>query len=386
MMVGLLLAAALWSAPVELPQPAGAWAAAPVPGWLEYRTFGELSRLRLLDASGREVPYRLLDAATDLTSPWRAIAALNLRRTTDGFAVSLDLAPVEPIDALEIVCTGDGGVLAAEVRGGEPVGVLAADARVGRLQGVSVTVVGLPVTDVARLDVRLTTLVPGLEPVTFRVHRTLRPTRAGSDRVRFRAARVPGDERSDRWRMSVVGEPSRIDGIVLEVGGPAVLRRQVVVSVPATDESRAIVLGTAEVARLPLADGRRGIEALRVPLRPGAWRTLEIAIERGGEAPLELLGASGNVARRWLVFPPPAQAAGLELVTGDTVRSDSLERGPLPVHPDDVTAAAIATPVELVPATPTPVAGQPSTALSLLFIAAAALLALLAWRVLRNPR
>lgn len=386
MIAGLLLAVSAWTAPVTLAEPGRRWAAAPLPGWLERRTGGDLSRVRLLDGAGREVPYRVLDAATDLATPWRTIAPHNLRRTATGFAASLELPPDAPVDAVEIGTRGDGGVLSVEIRGGTPPGVLVSDARIGRLQGLEVHTVKLPVTDVPSLDIVVTALVAGLEPTTFRVHRTARPKRSRGAVVRFRAARIPGDGDTDRWRLAAQGDDvERIDGLVLEITSPAVLRRRATVTTVATgDHEPPRHLGGGEIARLPLADGRRGIEVLRLGVRPGAWQSLDLAIDRQGEAPVELAGAVGDTARRWLVFAPPGSAAGLHLTTGDRPRSDSLERGPLPVLPDHAAGADIGPP-EITPATPTATPpAAPSPAVSLLFIVVAALLALLAWSVLRS--
>lgn len=383
-MIGaLLVAAASLTAPVAVGPAAGPWAAAPVPGWLEREVTAGMRRVRLIDDRGREVPYRLVDEATDLPSPWTETAIRNLRRTQDGFAFELELPP-EPIDALEIELGGDGGVLAVEVTAGEPPGTLVRGARVGRLQGVAVGRVELPVTDAGRLGVQLTALVPGLEPRRVRVHRTLRPARERTSDVPYRAARIPGDGDRDRWRLAATGAVERVDALTLEIAAPAVLRRTVtVVAAGDGDGDRRRVLGRGEIARLPLADGSRGIADLRIALSPGAWPALEVEIEHGGEAPAELVGASGTAARRWIVFPRPEPGRSLRLIAGDAARSDTLERGPLPVHPDDATEATVGPPDESTTPAPAPSAAGPSAAVSLLFVAAAALLAVLAWRVLR---
>ncbi len=381
-MIGaLLVAAAALTAPVEVGTAAGPWAAAPVPGWLEREATAGLRRVRLLDERGREVPYRLLDVSTDLPSPWAEAVVRNLRRTDDGFAFELELPP-EPVDAVEIGLGGDSGVLAVAVTTGEPPGTLVDGARIGRLQGLAVGRVELPVTDAGRLAVRLTTLVPGLEPRLVRVRRTLRPGRERASEVLYRAARIPGVGDRDRWRLAAAGDVERIDALVLEVAAPAVLRRTVTV-VEAGDGDRPRVVGRGEIARLPLADGGRGIADLRISLSPGAWPALEVEIERGGEAPTELVGASGEVARRWIVFPSPGPGSSLRLAADGTGRSATLERGPLPVHPGDAAEATIGPPVRHATPTPPPSASGPSAAVSLLFVAAAALLAALAWRVLR---
>jgi len=377
----LLVAAASLTASVEVGPVAGPWAAAPVPGWLEREATAGMRRVRLLDDRGREVPYRLLDEATDLPSPWTETAVRNLRRTQDGFAFELELPP-EPIDALEIGLGGDGGVLAVEVTAGDPPGTLVRGARVGRLQGVAVGRVELPVTDAGRLGLQLTALVPGLEPRRVRVHRTLRPARERTSNVPYRAARIPGDGDRDRWRLAATGAVERIDALTLEIAAPAVLRRTVTV-LAADDGDRRRVLGRGEIARLPLADGSRGIADLRIAVSPGAWPALEVEVEHGGEAPAELVGASGAAARRWIVFPHPGAGSSLRLATDDTGRSDTLERGPLPVHPGDAAEASIGPAGGRVAPTPAPAPPGPSATVSLLFVAAAALLGVLAWRVLR---
>lgn len=384
MIAALVLAAAVFAAPVQVADQEGPWAAAPVPGWLERETSGEMGRVRLVDGRGREVPYRLLDAASDLASPWSEAVPRNLRTTGDGFAFELDTGAGAPVDAVEIGLDGEAGVLAVTVSGGEPHGVLTSGVRVGRVQGVTVERVDLPVTDAGRLELRLTTLVSGVEPARVRLRRTLRPPDDGDAGVAYRAVRLPSANARDRWRLVATGDGARVDALTLDVRSPEVLRRRVAVRDPRAGNGA--ILGRGEIVRLPLADGGRGIASLRLPLVPGAWRVIEVEVERGDEAPIELTGARGEVARRWLLFPRGAGAGKLRLVSGDDRRSDSLERGPLPVLPGDAVRAAVGPPSDVTAPTPAPPPAAPSSAVSLLFLVAAVLLGLLAWRALGRSR
>ena len=124
MIAMLLLAAAAWSAPVTVPEGGTTWAAAVVPGWLEAEEDGDLGDVRLLDASGHEIPYQVLDAAQSDPNRWLTVAVTNLRRTADGFALSVEVPAGEVVDRLGLVVEGTEGVLAATVIGGSPPGAL----------------------------------------------------------------------------------------------------------------------------------------------------------------------------------------------------------------------------------------------------------------------
>ncbi len=388
MIATLLLAVATWSAPVAVPPSGGPWAAAVVPGWLEAEAEGDLGDVRLLGASGHEVPYRLFDAAQSDPNLWLAVELTNLRRTAEGFAFTVDVPAGEVVDRLQLAVTGIEGVLAATVTGGTPSGVLADGLHVGRIQGVAQLDVALPPTDVGRLEVRLVTLVPGLEPTGVRLGRCRLPRLTGLPRpVAYRLQPAPDDGPWSRWLLFADGPPPRIEALVVRVREPGVFRRRVEARVPSERAAEGVgwrSIGSGELIRIPLADGRAGLEGLQVPIRAGSWPRLELRVERGAEAALELEGVVGRAAPRWILFPAPRAGVGLALVADKRPRSRSLERGGTTVDPRDAIAAEIG-PRER---RPQPIESEPIRVpwIAILFVVAAGLLAWLAWRVLGSSR
>jgi len=384
MIAALLLAAASWSAPVTVPRDAAPWAAAVVPGWLEVEAEGDLRDVRLLDAAGHEVPYRLLDAAGPDPERWLTAVPANLRRTASGFAFSVEVPPGEVIDRLGLVVEGGEGVLAATIRGGSPAGVLADAVHVGRIQGTSRLEVPLPPTDVARLEVELTVLVPGLTPTAVRLGRRRLPARVGlPPPVVYRIQPAPDEGPWSRWLLSADGPPPRIEALTVAVGEPGVFRRRVEVRTRSERETAGAgprTIGSGELVRVPLADGTRGLEGLQIPVRPASWPRLELRVERGAEAALELRRVVGRSAPRWILFPRPRSASRLTLVGDGRPRSRSLERGGAAVDPRE------AAPAEVGPRTLAPARTEAEPVrvpwVAMLFVAVAVLLAWLAWRVL----
>jgi hypothetical protein len=358
-----------------------------VPGWLEAEPDIDLGGVRLLDEEGREVPYRLVDGRGPDGARWIELEPVNLRRGESGFSFALEVPEGELVDRLRLALEGDEGVLAATVMGGDPVGVLVREVRLGRLQGASVLELELPPSDLARLEVGLEELLPGLRPVGAALRRA-RPGRA-SDVPTFGYRLRPAPETDGRSRLllSADGPPPRIEALELEVSGPAVFRRLVTVldRSPDLPPGPARTLGSAELVRLPLGDGRPGLETTRVPVRPGSWPRLELVVERGAEAPLEVAAVRGVVAPRWIVFPRSGSgAARLSLANGEQPRTRTLERGPLGL---DLPLAALA---EVGPPVPAETTGggdvdADASWVSLLFVLAAALLGWLAWRVFARP-
>lgn len=386
-LVAAALAAAVWTAAVEVSPGAGPWAAAPVPGWLELEEELDGGRVRLLDGRGNEVPYRLVDALEDAGGGWIELEAVNLRRTGDGFRFAVELPPGEIVDRLRLAVEGEEGVLAATVLGGEPAGVLVEGVRVGRLQGAAVVEIELPATDLGRLEVELDELLPGLRPVGAALRRA-RPGRADElPPVRYRFSAAPEVDGRSRLLLAADGPPPRIAALELEIAGPAVFRRRVTVldRTPGEEPVTAVPIGSAELVRIPLGDGRPGLETTRVPVRPGSWPRLELRAERGSEAPLEVAAVVGVVASRFIVFPRPDRASSsLRLGSGATRRSLTLERGPMTVELGAAASARIGSPM---PAEVAVEGGADAGAVwtSLLFVLVAALLGWLAWRVFARP-
>jgi hypothetical protein len=384
----LLLAAVVWNAPVTVPGGGGPWAAAVLPGWLEAEADSDLGDVRLVDGSGHEVPYRVLDAAQSDPNRWLTVAVTNLRRTADGFAFRVEVPAGEVVDRLGLAMAGREGVLTATVIGGNPPGALADAVHVGRIQGASRLEVALPPTDVGRLEIRLTTLVPGLEPTGVRLGRCRLPRVAGLPRpIAYRLQPAPDDGPWSRWLLLADGPPPRIEALVVGVRSPGVFRRRTEVrarSNGATGSASWQPIGSGELIRIPLADGRTGLEELQIPVRPGSWPRLELRVERGTEAALDVDHALGRAAPRWILFPAPRAGIGLALVADGNRRSRSLERGGTTVDPREAALAEVgprarvSTPVEDEPIRVPWVAG--------LFVVAAGLLAWLAWRVLGSPR
>ncbi len=388
MIAMLLLAAAAWSAPVTMPDGGATWAAAVVPGWLEAEEDGDLGDVRLLDASGHEIPYQLLDAAQSDPNRWLTVAVTNLRRTADGFALSVEVPAGEVVDRLGLVVEGTEGVLAATVIGGSPPGTLVDAVHVGRIQGTSRLEVPLPPTDVGRLEIRLVILVPGIEPTGVRLGRCRLPRRAGLPRpVAYRFQAAPDDGPWSRWLLSADGPPPRIEALVVGVRSPSVFRHRVEVRARTESAGEDPVwrtIGSGELMRIPLADGRTGLEGLQVPVRPGSWPRLELRVERGAEAALELDRTLGRSAPRWILFPAPRSGVGATLVADGRPRSRSLERGGTTVDPREAAPAEVGPRERRLAAEE----GEPVRVpwIAALFVIAAGLLAWLAWRVLGSPR
>ncbi len=143
-------------------------------------------------------------------------------------------------------------------------------------------------------------------------------------------------------------------------------------------------IGSGELMRIPLADGRTGLEGLQVPVRPGSWPRLELRVERGAEAALELDRTLGRSAPRWILFPAPRSGVGPTLVADGRPRSRSLERGGTTVDPREAAPAEVGPRERRLAAEQ----GEPVRVpwIAALFVAAAGLLAWLAWRVLGSPR
>lgn len=378
MIAGVVLAAVTWTAPVAVRSGGTAWAAAPVPGWLEVVASDDLRGVRLVDGAGNEVPYRLVDPVVRSGERWSAVEVRNLERTPVGFAC--DVVDAGLVDALELTLAGEAGVTEVRVTdsGG---GVLADGVRVGRLRGLAVTTLSLPLTDATRLHVTATNLLPGLELTGVRAHRAEAPRAVPpSPQVTFAVSTIPGAAHA--WRLDPVGGPVRVARLRLEVAAPHVFRRRARVLVrPGGGPLREV--GSAWIERIPLADGRAGIESLVVELRPGAYPRLRLEAPAGHEAPLELTGAVGEAAPRWLVFPVDAGPGPLRLEGGNDARSRSLERGALPVELGAAVPAVIGTRrVEGSSEPASPASSLPWV--DLLFVAVAVLLALLGWRVFRT--
>ncbi len=377
MIAGMVLAAVAWTAPVSAPTHGAGWAAAPVPGWLEVVEGGDLRRVRLLDGAGDEIPYRLVDPKAQAGERWAVAEVRNLVRTPGGFAC--DVAGAGLVDALKLDLDGEAGVVDVRVTdaGG---GVLVDGLRTGRLRGLEVATVPLPLTDVARLHLEATTLVPGLELRGVWARRAEAPRAVPPvATVAFTVRAAPG--RVDAWRLDPVGGPARVVRLRLEVAAPPVFRHRARV-LASTGAGSWREVGSARIERIPLADGRPGLESLVVEVRPGANSRLRLEVPAGDEAPLRLTGVVGEGAPRWLVFPVGGSEPPLRLEAGTAGRSRSLETGALPVELAAAAPAAIAT-RRVVPAPEPARRAQGLPWADLLFVAVAGLLVLLGWRVFR---
>jgi hypothetical protein len=192
-------------------------------------------------------------------------------------------------------------------------------------------------------------------------------------------ARLEGPTTS-RWALEPVPEADRIDAILLEISAPAVFRRQVSVSAFTGGESGWTQIGSATLERIPLADGRPGLESLTVPVRPGVWKRLRLEEPLTSERPIEPVVARGRRHPRWILFP--ADADGLALEPRQPRRSRTLEDRPPTVDLQAVVVATIGAPVEGGTPAGEDQAPDYGVLVNLLFVVAALLLGLLAWKLL----
>jgi hypothetical protein len=385
-----LLLAALWSAPVQVAPGPEAWVATPVPGWLESVEGHRLRMVRLQNGSGVEVPYRLLEPGTD-PEAWLTANIRNRRETSSGHVMELLLPVGEVVDRVRLGLRGQEGVLEVSV---EAFGVdgrrgaLIQRARVGRLGDAEQTEIPLPNTDAPRLVVRTETVLAGLEPSWVELRRVPGwELEADTTPLAMAVRKEVAGENEDIFVLTPIGAVDRIHTVAFSVDAPAVFNRRVQVKgwIPGEGGWRSV--GTGTLARLPMADGRPGIENLAVPIQPGAYSRIQVQAPRGSEASLRLSGAEARLARRWLLFPRPEDSEDLVLVRGDRIRSWSLEETAQRVDPEAAGRAWVGTRrAEAMPESETE--GQCPAArfrlVNVLFVAAAVLLALLAWRVLAD--
>jgi hypothetical protein len=380
-MIELLLAASLWTAPVELPADAGPWAAAPIPGDLELRTGGDFDRVRLLDARGDEVPYRIVDPARNETERWRALEVRNLRRTDGGWRLEMLVPAGVSIDALRIAFADGEGVHEAAVRG--PDGGVVVDAlRLGRLGATVVDTIDLPSVDLPRLHIELTALVGDLEPVGASGHVRSSPFESTPPAALAVTVSDPVDGPDGRsWTLGLPTPAIRIDRLEVDVATPTVFRRTVAVHALelGDGEQQWVRVGGAVLERVPLTDGRPGLERRTVAIRPGAWRRLRLEQPDGSERPLELASVRARPRPRWLLVP--TDGSGVRLVAGDTRRSRTLEERTTPVDLARVARGRVGDPSD-VAAAPDEVPVLGGWWVTPLFLGAAVLLAWLAWRLL----
>lgn len=380
-MIELLLAASLWTAPVDLPDDAGPWVAAAIPGDLELRAGGDFDRVRLLDARDDEVPYRIVDPARDEAHRWHSLEVRNRRRTDVGWQLEVLLPEGTSIDALRIAFADGEGVHAVAVRG--PDGAVVEDAlRLGRLGETLVDTVDLPPVDLARLDLELTGLVGDLEPVGVSGHLRSSPFESTPPEAFAVTVSDPVDGPDGRsWMLALPTPAVRIDRLEVDVTAPTVFRRAVEVRALelGDGEQRWVRVGGGVLERVPLTDGRRGLERLVVPVRPGAWRRLRLEQPDDSERPLELASVRARPRPRWLLLP--TEGPRLRLVSGETRRSRTLEEQATPVDLARVSRGRIGEPSDVAA-----LAGETTVLggwwVTPLFLAAAALLAWLAWRLL----
>lgn len=383
-----LLLAALWSAPVQVAPGPEAWVATPVPGWLESVEGHRLRMVRLLDESGVEIPYRLLEPGTD-PEAWFTASIRNRRETSSGHVMELLLPAGEVVDRLRLGLRGQEGVLEVAVEafgvdGRE--GALVQRSRVGRLGRADQLEVALPKTDADRLVVATTTILPGLEPSWVELRRVRGwALVADATPVAMNVSESFGGEDEDLFVLSSANSTERVNAISLHVESPTVFNRRIRVEGWQRTSGDWRPIGAGSLVRLPLVDGRPGIENLEVSIQPGAYSRLRVRSDRRSEAPLRVIGASAQLARRWLVFPRPETPEDIKLVRSDQVRSWSLEEAARTIDPNAAGRAHVGP--RRAETFPEPeVEGRcPSGAfrlVNLLFVAAAVLLALLAWRVL----
>jgi len=385
----LLTAAVAWSAAVSVsPGPSG-WAAAPIPGWVEMTTHGDLGRVRMLDGSAVEVPYVVVDPTTRPERRWAPVVPANPVRTSSGFAFDVDNPEGWPVDTLRFAIADEGeGVAEVTIRlGGDA--VLVEGVRIGRLQKVEMLEVPLPRTDRSRLHVEVRTVVQGLEPRPEALRRMVVPATADDRRrVSFRAQAAPPSGIEDLWTAAASGAPVRISAVELTVAAPRVFRRQVVVEgwTRSAGGSDWREIGRGEVTRVTLADGSRGVHRSRLAVEAGAYQRLRLRVARGSEAPLELGAVRGVVARRWAMFPAPTAGGDLKLVRDDVWRSRTLEGVDMPLDPRSMARAEVGA-REAGAATDDDqtTIWRPGW-MDAAFILAAGLMALLAWRIFANAR
>ncbi len=380
-MIGLLLAASLWTATVDVPTDAGPWAAAAVPGDLELRTGGDFDRVRLLDARGDEVPYRIVDPARGEARRWHPLEVRNRRRTDAGWRLEVLLPAGASIDALRVAFADGEGVHAVTVRA--PGGGEIEDAhRLGRLGETVVDTVDLPPVDLPRLDVELNGLVGDLEPLGVSGHVRSSPFESTPPAALAVTVSDPVDGPDGRsWTLAPPTPAVRIDRLEVDVAAPMVFRRTVEVHALelGDGEQRWVRVGGGVLERVPLTDGRAGLERLTVAVRPGAWRRLRLEQADGGERPLELASVRARPRPRWLLLP--TEGPRLRLVSGETRRSRTLEERATPVDLARASRAHVGEPTKVAaPAGETAVLG--GWWVTPLFLAAAVLLAWLAWRLL----
>lgn len=381
MITALVVAAATWSAPVQVPPDDGPWAAAPLTAAIEATTDGDLSHVWLTDGGGHEVPYRVVDTADVAGRTWRALTVVNRRRTAAGWRLEVEVPEGIALDALRLEMEGDGGVFDLRVLTGDDDGIVIEGVRLGRLDGTEVLSADLPPVDRGRLSLELDSVVAGLEPLAVSGRARLGPRRPilAPPVELMVGARLEGPSTS-RWALEPVPEADRIDAIMLEISAPAVFRRQVTVAAFTGGESGWTQIGSATLERIPLTDGRPGLENLTIPIRPGVWKRLRLEEPLTSERPIEPVVARGRRHPRWILFP--ADADGLVLAPRQPRRSRTLEDRPPTVDLQAVVVATIGAPAE--GGTPAGENKAPDygVLVNLLFVVAALLLGLLAWKLL----
>lgn len=382
----LVLAMTLWSAPVEVPPGPQPWLAAPVPGWMESLEGHRLRQVRLLDSLGQEIPYRVLEPAAE-TDVWFSADVRNRREIPGGYALELVNSTGELVDRLRLGLRGQEGVLEATVEAfgldGGP-GIVVQRMRLGRLGSAEQQELPLAPTDAPRLVVTTSTILAGLELSWVELRRVTRwQLHADIAEVGLRAQEGSGPEGEDVFILAQEGPAERLSALHLEIGAPTVFSRRAQVEGVQHGDGEWRPIGLTTVARLPLADGRPGITHLDIPIQRGAWSRLRVRAPRSGEAPLVVTGARATVARRWIIFPRPEAPGGLTVTRSTSVRSWSLEETARTVDPAAAGQARIGSrrATAPTPAAPQCTPGR-SRLVNALFIGAAILLALLAWRVL----
>ncbi len=389
-MIASFVAAALtWTALVNVPDGDGPWIVAPMPGWAESEENGFLDRVRLLDAEGIEVPFHLIDPLALEDRDWLSAQVLNRSITSNGFDLDVLTPAGITVDAIRLGVRGEEGVFEATVTTGEgeDAATLVEGIRLGRLQDVSSLLLSLPPTDRTRLHVQLTTVLPGLEPESVGIRTTpvLRSaSKATAIQMRLQPAAPEGD--IDRWILTMPHPVARIDHVAVEIVQPQILRRRIRVQTwhETTTFQGWKQIGTAELIRVPLADGHTGLEQLEVDLPPAVYPRLRLEIERGAEAPIALSAVRARPAPRWILFARQTEVRGLQLARTDERRSFTLERGPIPIDPSMVTIASTGPRQEAEASLDESSGSKRNITVDLLFVAAALLLAFLAWRVLRR--
>ncbi|HKY22939.1 MAG TPA: hypothetical protein VJM31_17120 [Vicinamibacterales bacterium] len=274
-----------------------------------------LGDVRLFDSSGREVPYLLVQSAPP-PDEWSigSVAAIADTKTTSGFEV--DFEGLATIDRVRLVGIPAPFMKRALLEG-------SGDRSRWTVLLDQTTIFDLPGSELRHLDlafasgayryVRVTwddtnsAKVPPPATVTARkVQRAYVQTAPLSAPVVFE--RRPSEPGKSRYRIRLPGARLPILALELNVGGGYLLRRATVT------ESRLmggkvvpVVVGSATLRKV--VEGPLAATALRISIASASEPELDLVVDDGDNAPLDLSGMSITFAELpWIYFESDGQA------------------------------------------------------------------------------